>query len=74
MDLTDLQSRWVAAMRGYVNFLVQKRDEKPDIAATLTLLEIANLFALLEHSQQIGDAAATIALATEFYRLLQNLG
>ena len=38
------------------------------------MLELANLFALLEHTQQAGDAAATIELATSLYRLLQYLG
>ncbi|KJV05396.1 tetratricopeptide repeat protein [Methylocucumis oryzae] len=70
----EIQTRWAAAMRDYVDFLVQQRKQKPEIAATLTLLELANLFAVLEYSQQAGDAAATIALTTDLYSLLQNLG
>ncbi len=70
----ELQTRWAAEMRDYVNFLVEQANQKPEIAATLTLLELSNLFALLEYSQQADDAAATIDLATALYRLLQNLG
>jgi tetratricopeptide (TPR) repeat protein len=44
------------------------------MAATLTVLELPNLFALLEEAQRAGDAEATIDLATSLYGLLQGLG
>ncbi|MGH7346854.1 MAG: hypothetical protein ACREK4_18225 [Candidatus Rokuibacteriota bacterium] len=44
------------------------------MAATLTVLELPNLFALLEQVQRAGDAEATINLATSPYSLLQNAG
>src|SRR5262249_34790043 len=49
-------------------------DQNPEVAATLTVLELPNLFALLDLVQHAGDAETTIALATSLYRLLQWLG
>jgi len=69
-----LTARWVEAMRGYVGFLVQQRRQQAEVAATLTLLELPNLFALLEQVQKKSDAEATIGLATSLYSLLQWLG
>jgi len=65
---------WRQAMQAYVAFLVQQRSEKTELAATLTLLELPNLFALLEQIQTAGDPAVTIELATHLYSLLQTLG
>ena len=67
-----LTARWGEAMRGYAGFLVQQQSQNTEIAATLTVLELPNLFALLEQVQRAGDAEATIALATSLYSLLQN--
>jgi tetratricopeptide (TPR) repeat protein len=44
------------------------------VAATLTGLELPNLFALLDLVQRQEDAEATIALTTSLYSLLQGLG
>jgi hypothetical protein len=77
MDVAEgesLTARWVEEMRGYTLFLEQQRRQKVGVAATLTLLELPNLFALLDHVQRAGDAEATIDLATSLYSLLQNLG
>jgi tetratricopeptide (TPR) repeat protein len=70
----SLTARWVEAMLGYTNFLDRQRSQKAEIAATLTLLELPNLFALLDHVQRAGNAEATIDLATSLYSLLQALG
>ena len=69
-----LAARWVEAMRGYVEFLVQQQSQNTEVAATLTLLELPNLFALLDLVQAAGDAEATIGLTTSLYSLLQDLG
>ena len=69
-----LTARWVEAMRAYVGFLVQQQSQNTEIAATLTVLELPNLFALLDLVQRAGDAEATIDLATSLYSLLQMLG
>jgi tetratricopeptide (TPR) repeat protein len=61
-------------MREYAEFLRQQQSQNAEMAATLTLLELANLFALLDHVQLAGDAEATIGLATSLFTLLQTLG
>ncbi len=70
----ELTERWAAAMLGYVEYLAQQASKNVELAATLTLLDLANFLALLAHIQQAGDAAATIDLTTTLYRLLHNLG
>ena len=69
-----LSARWVEAMRQYVGFLAQQESQNAEMAATLTLLELPNLFALLDRVQAAGDAEATIGLTTSLYILLQNAG
>lgn len=69
-----LTSRWVEEMGQYAWFLVQQQGQNIEVAATLTVLELPNLFALLDLVQRAGDAEATIDLATSLYSLLQALG
>jgi tetratricopeptide (TPR) repeat protein len=69
-----LTARWVAAMRAYARFLRQQQSQKIEVAATLTVLELANLFALLDLVQRAGDAETTIDLATSLYSMVQVLG
>ncbi len=69
-----LTARWVEAMGAYVGFLDQQRSQNTQVAATLTVLELPNLFALLEHVQVVGDGEVTIGLTTSLYSLLQGLG
>ena len=73
-ELQDWTPRWVEAMRAYTGFLNRQQSQQAEVAATLTRLGLANLFALLDAVQQAGDAAATIGLATSLYGLLQALG
>ena len=70
----SLTARWVEAMRMYVRFLNQQESKNAELAATLTVLELPNLFVLLDRVQAVGDAEVTIALATSLYQLLQTLG
>ncbi|MBL8052289.1 MAG: tetratricopeptide repeat protein [Nitrospira sp.] len=62
---------WVEEMLGYTKFLAQQHDQNPEVAVTLTGLELTNLFALLNLVQRAGDAEATIDLTTLLYSLLQ---
>jgi tetratricopeptide (TPR) repeat protein len=73
-ECESLSARWVKEMRKYVEFLRRQRKQKTEIAASLTVLELPNLFALLDHMQHSGAAEATIDLATSLYDLLQALG
>ncbi|HRF05167.1 MAG TPA: tetratricopeptide repeat protein [Accumulibacter sp.] len=77
MDETEreaLTARWVEGMRAYVSFLDLQRNQNSEVAATLTALELPNLFALLDRVWRAADAEATIDLATSFYSLLQWAG
>jgi tetratricopeptide (TPR) repeat protein len=77
MDVAEreaLLARWVEAMAEYVEFLRQQQNQNTEVAATLTLLELPNLFTLLDLVQAAGDAEATIDLATSLYTLLSMLG
>jgi tetratricopeptide (TPR) repeat protein len=69
-----LTARWDEGMREYVRFLGQQRSQNAEVAATLTLLELPNLFALLDRVWRAADAEATINLATSLYSLLCLLG
>ncbi|HQR33237.1 MAG TPA: tetratricopeptide repeat protein, partial [Blastocatellia bacterium] len=77
MDAAERESltfRWVEAMGEYAAFLVQQQHQNTEVAATLTVLELPNLFALLDLVQRAGDAEATINLTTSLYSLLSTLG
>ena len=69
-----LTTRWVESMHQYAEFLLQQRSQNVEVAATLTMLELPNLLALLDIVQRAGNAEATIGLATSLYSLLQNAG
>ena len=53
-ECETLTARWIEAMRAYVRFLDQQRDQNTEVAATLTVLELPNLFALLDLVQRAG--------------------
>lgn len=69
-----LTARWIEAMLAYAEFLDQQQNRNAEAAATLTVLELPNLFALLELVNRAGDAEATIDLATSLYSLLSYAG
>jgi tetratricopeptide (TPR) repeat protein len=69
-----LTARWVEAMGAYAVFLNQQQNQNAEVAATLTGLELPNLFALLDLVQRQEDAEVTIDLATSLYSLLQFVG
>ncbi|GDX77168.1 hypothetical protein LBMAG41_22460 [Cyanobium sp.] len=69
-----LIARWVEAMGAYVRFLHQQQGQNAVVAATLSGLELPNLFAQLDLVQRQEDAEATIDLVTSLYSLLQRLG
>jgi tetratricopeptide (TPR) repeat protein len=69
-----LTASWVETMRRFTGFLMQEQGRNIEVAATLTVLELPNLFALLDLVQRAGDAEAMIDLATSLFSLLQPLG
>jgi tetratricopeptide (TPR) repeat protein len=68
-----LQARWAEAMRSYAEFLQQQQAKNAEMAAGLTLMELANLMALLDAVESAGHAEATIHLAAKLHTLLINL-
>jgi tetratricopeptide (TPR) repeat protein len=69
-----LTAGWLEAMETYLSDLVQQQNRNSELAATLTLLELPNLFALLDCSQVVADSEITIERATLLYLLLRWLG
>jgi tetratricopeptide (TPR) repeat protein len=69
-----LTAGWLEAMAAYLRSLDQQQSQNAELAATLTLLELPNLFALLDRSQAVADPDTTIERATSLYSLLQTLG
>lgn len=73
-ELEALSTRWLETMAAYLDYLRKQRSQNTELAATLTLLELPNLFALLDRSQASADPDTTINRATSLYSLLQGLG
>jgi len=69
-----LTASWLEAMAAYLGYLDQQRSQNTELAATLTLLELPNLFALLDRSPAVAESETTIDRATSLYSLLRNLG
>ncbi|MFN7678048.1 MAG: tetratricopeptide repeat protein, partial [Cyanobacteriota bacterium] len=68
------RAQWVEAMRPYVGTLYNQRFQDTELATTLTLLELPNLFAVLDLVARRGQVEATIDLVSLLYNLLGNLG
>ena len=73
-ELQALTAGWMEAMAAYLKWLYEQRSQNTEMAAKLTLLELPNLFALLDRTQAVADPATTIERVTFLYSLLQNLG
>jgi tetratricopeptide (TPR) repeat protein len=69
-----LSTRWLEVLADYLGYLTQQQMQNAELAATLTPLELPNLFALLDRSQAAANPETTIDRATSLYRLLQSLG
>jgi tetratricopeptide (TPR) repeat protein len=73
-ELQGLTAGWLEAMASYLDYLNQQQSQNAEVAATLTLLELPNLFALLDRSRAVADPATTIQRTTSLYSLLRNSG
>jgi tetratricopeptide (TPR) repeat protein len=69
-----LTAGWLEAMAAYLGYLHQQRSQNTELAATLTLLELPNLFALLDRSQAVAVPESTINRANYLHSLLERLG
>ena len=70
----SLTASWVENMHGYLQSLLDTKSSDPQVVASLTALELPNLFALLELTQRSGDAELTINVATSLHWLLEDSG
>jgi tetratricopeptide (TPR) repeat protein len=73
-ECETLTARWIETMREYAHFLEDQQSKNIDIAATLTVLELPNLVALLDLVQRGGDPEATIDLTTAIHGLVRAAG
>jgi tetratricopeptide (TPR) repeat protein len=73
-ELQALTTTWLEAMAAYLRYLGQQHSQNTELAAMLTLLELPNLFALLDRSQAVADPETTIQRVTYLYTLLQGQG
>lgn len=67
-------SDWAEAMEELAEFLYQQRRVNPRLSATLTLLELPNLLAVLEHLRLTASADRVVQLATLIEHLERYLG
>ena len=73
-ELQALTATWLEAMATYLNFLYKQQRQNAELAATLTLQELPNLFALLDCTQSAAVPESTINRANSLYSLLERLG
>jgi len=68
------RSRWAEAMQGLTGFLYQQFFQDTQLSATLTLLELPNLMALLDWAEEHETPEDVAGLATRMEGLLARLG
>ena len=73
-EISILSTHWREAMTDYLSGLVQQANQNAELAATLTLLDLPNLFALLDSSQISAEPKTTIDHAAYLSSLMSNLG
>ncbi|MEM7533695.1 MAG: tetratricopeptide repeat protein [Chloroflexota bacterium] len=80
-ELAPLRQRWAEAMMQLVGFLLQQQNQDTKLQATLTLLELPNLRALLDWMTTMLEAKKptlspeqVTSVAGPIEQLLQNLG
>jgi tetratricopeptide (TPR) repeat protein len=72
--MAKVQEKWAQGMKSLASFLYKQLFEDKQLSAELTLLELPNLMALLDYTQQREDAEAIVDLAGRIERLLYTLG
>lgn len=75
MDTVERESltvTWVRAMKRYAAQLEWERRRDVELVRTLTVLDLSNLFALLNLVQVTEDGETTIELTSALYSLLRG--
>ena len=73
-DIASAQKKWAQGMKTLAEFLYKKGFENAQLSAELTLLELPNLMALLDYTQQKGEAEEIVDIAWRIEGLLEFLG
>jgi tetratricopeptide (TPR) repeat protein len=73
-ERSEARQAWVEAMVQLVTFLYQQQSQDAQMSATLTILELPNLLAVLERLRRDAPAEAIVNIATQLEGLLQKLG
>jgi tetratricopeptide (TPR) repeat protein len=68
------RTRWAEAMQALTQFLYRHRSQDVELSARLTLLEMANLMALLDWMEEHAPPEEVIDMADSVEYLLANLG
>ncbi|MCP4644058.1 MAG: CHAT domain-containing protein, partial [bacterium] len=68
------QRLWVETTVALTSFLNEQRPKNAKLAASLTLMELPNLLAVMDHLLKNASAEQTIGVATSVEELLQRLG
>src|SRR6185369_16887637 len=71
-ERNEFTTRWVRAMREYIEFLYHHK-KNAELVATLTLLQLPNLMALLALAARGSDPEATVELAATVRDLLRHV-
>ena len=73
-ELPALTARWAEAMRALTGFLYQQASQDAQLAAQLTVLELPNLLALLNHAADTLPPEEVVDLAGKVEYLLAKMG
>jgi len=74
IEREEIRARWAEAMAALTNFLYQQQFKDVQIAASLTLLELPNLMAMLGYMATQGTTERVIILAQRIESQLSKLG
>ncbi len=73
-ERSEARRAWVEAMVALTSYLYQQQSQDAQLSATLTVLELPNLLAVLEHLRRDAPAETTVDVATKVEGLLLFLG
>lgn len=73
-EQTQARERWAAGMRQLLGYLHEERFKNTELSATLTLLELPNLLALLDWAVENLTPEEVVGITSSLETLLQNLG
>jgi len=73
-NIASTQKKWAQGMKLLVYFLYEQLSENIQLSTELTLLELSNLMAILDYTQQKEQAEEIVDIAWRIEDLLKSLG